>query len=177
MKKFMMMLALLLGMAATNAGDIDDIFGGGETVFEFEKFSDEEIFLKIDADAEIACNDGLCTLHSMTNKYGGWSVSFNLGEGSTSGNGGGTNIYTNGSAGCDDCPRDYWGIEVMYGKGTCTQTINVPRSVYYSINRYMYGLMTETGGTRRGFTPADQAMIIFYTTIISKATGCTMQNN
>jgi hypothetical protein len=39
----------------------------------------------------------------------------------------------------------------------------------------MYGLMAEDGGTRRGFTPADEAMIMFYTTIMSKASGCTMQ--
>lgn len=42
----------------------------------------------------------------------------------------------------------------------------------YALNRYMYGLMTETGGTRRGFTPADEAMIMFYTTVMKQATGC-----
>jgi hypothetical protein len=36
----------------------------------------------------------------------------------------------------------------------------------------MYGLMTETGETKRGFTPADEAMIMFYTTIMKQANGC-----
>jgi hypothetical protein len=36
----------------------------------------------------------------------------------------------------------------------------------------MYGLISEEGGTRRGFTPADEAMIMFYSTIMKQATGC-----
>ncbi len=174
MKKLLLMLMFLLG-SATFAGDIDDMFGDGEDDFEFERFSDNRILLAIDQDAEVACHAGLCTLHSVSNTYGGWEVSFNVGEGQSSGSTGSTNIYTGGSSTCDDCPRDYWGIEVSYSRGNCTQEINVPRSVYYAVNRYMYGLMTETGGTRRGFTPADEAMIMFYTTIMSKANGCTMQ--
>lgn len=175
MKNVLLTLALLFSTALF-AGDIDDMFGGGEDEFEFERFSDSQILLQIDADAEVACHSGVCTLHSVSNNYGGWEVSFNLGEGNSTNNGGGTNIYTGGAGvGCNDCPRDYWGIQVKYGRGQCTQRINVPRSVYYAVNRYMYGLMTEEGGTRRGFTPADEAMIMFYTTIMAKATGCTMQ--
>lgn len=178
MKKVLLVLALLFNTALF-AGDIDDMFGGGEDEFEFNRYSDNQIQLAIDEDARVACSNGLCTLHSVNNRYGGWSVSFNVGEGSNMNNNGGTNIYTGGNtgAGCNDCPRDYWGVQVRYGRGQCTQTISVPRSVYYAVNTYMYGLMTEEGGTRRGFTPADEAMIMFYTTIISKATGCTMGDN
>lgn len=178
MKNFIVLIALLAS-TTTFAGDIDDIFNRGETEFEFERFSDDGILLAIDQDAELACVNGLCTLHSVTNRYGGFEVSFNLGEGSPNSNGTGvTNIYTGGKPGgsnCSTCPQQYWGITLKYRKGQCTQKINVPRSVYYAINRYMYGLMTEEGGTRRGFTPADEAMIMFYTTIMSKATGCTLQ--
>jgi hypothetical protein len=175
MKSVLLMLALCLSVSLS-AGTIDDMFGGGEDEFEFERFSDGQILLAIDRDADMACHAGVCTLHSVDNNYGGWEVSFNLGEGSPQGNGGNTtNIYTGGNTSCDGCPRDYWGVQVKYSQGNCVQNINVPRSVYYSLNRYMYGLMTETGGTRRGFTPADEAMIMFYTTIMSKANGCTMQ--
>jgi hypothetical protein len=31
--------------------------------------------------------------------------------------------------------------------------------------------MQETGETRKGFTPADEAMIMFYTTIMKQASG------
>lgn len=175
MKKFFL-IALALFSLQVFAQDVDDLFGGGETEFEFERFSDGEILLQIDRDAEVACKNGVCTLHSVSNRYGGWEVSFNVGEGQNVNNGGGTNIYTGDSGNnCRDCPRDFWGIQIKYGAGRCTQTIQVPRAVYYAVNRYMYGLMTEDGGTRRGFTPADEAMIMFYTTIMSKASGCTMQ--
>lgn len=174
MKNLLLMLALVMSTTIF-AGDIDDMFGGGEDEFEFERFDDSRILLAIDADAEIACRDGLCTLHSVSNTYGGFEATFNLGEGDGSSDSSTTNIYTDSSSSgssCSDCD-DYWGIEVSYSRGRCTQTVNVPRSVYYAINRYMYGLMTETGGTRRGFTPADEAMIMFYTTILTKATGCS----
>ena len=173
MKKLTTLLLTLLMVSTLAGGDIiDDVYSGGEDDFEFERFSDSSILVAIDADAEIACSNGLCTLHSVTNKYGGFEASFNVGEGNQS-TGSGTNIFLDGDSGSTS--GEYWGITLKYRKGTCTQTINVPRSVYYSINRYMYGLMTETGGTRRGFTPADEAMIMFYTTIMSKASGCTMQ--
>jgi len=175
MKNLLLVLALLFNTALF-AGDIDDMFGGGEDEFEFDRFSDGQILLAIDRDADVACHAGVCTLHSVSNTYGGFEASFNVGEGTTSNNGSSTtNIYTGGSNSCDDCPRDYWGITLKYSRGNCVQRINVPRSVYYAVNRYMYGLMTEDGGTRRGFTPADEAMIMFYTTIMSKANGCTMQ--
>ena len=171
-------MALLMASvsSATFAGDIDDLFSGGEDEFQFERFSDESVLLKIDADAQIACNAGVCTLHTVTNRYGEFEVSFNVGEGDTDSNNSGTTIITGGGAqdGYQTINQNeqYWGATVSYKKGACTQSINVPRSVYYSINRYMYGLMTDEGGTRRGFTPADEAMIMFYTTIMDKANGC-----
>lgn len=174
MKKLSLLFTLLL---ASNlyAGTIDDIFAPGDDQFQFERFSDEMVLVQIDQDANIACKDGLCTLHSVTNNYGGIEVSFQIGEGNTSNSGSGsvTNIYTGGN-GNNIGDGTFWGFNIRYKRGNCTQTINVPRSVYYAINRYMYGLMTDTGGTRRGFTPADEAMIMFYTTIMDKASGCTM---
>jgi len=175
MKNLMALLLCLMTVNSFAGGDnIDDIYAGGEDEFEFERFSDNEILLAIDADAEIACSNGLCTLHSITNDYQNFEVSFNVGEGNQTGSGSGTIINLgDGTSTSEVSP--FWGIKLAYRDGSCTQTINVPRSVYYSVNRYMYGLMTETGGTRRGFTPADEAMIMFYTTIMNKADGCTMQ--
>ena len=179
MKNLITLLALLFTVTSF-AGDVDDIFAGGEREFEFERFSDNGILLAIDEDAELACSNGLCTLHSVSNTYGGFEVAFNVGEGNPQSTGTGTTIYTgdykpDGDGQCNECIQPYWGITIKYRRGRCTQKINVPRSVYYAINRYMYGLMTEEGGTRRGFTPADEAMIMFYTTIMSKASGCTLQ--
>ncbi|OUR99948.1 hypothetical protein A9Q84_02650 [Halobacteriovorax marinus] len=174
MKKLiaLMTLALALNVSATN---VDDLFAGGEREFEFDRFADNSILLAIDEEAEMACSNGVCTLHAVTNNYGGFEVAFNVGEGNSNSNGGGTNIYTGNGGYNTNGDSEHWGFTVKYRRGACTQRIKVPKSVYYAINRYMFGLMTEEGGTRRGFTPADEAMIMFYTTIMSRANGCTMQ--
>lgn len=174
MKKVLLTLALACSFTVS-ATNVDDLFAGGEREFEFDRFADDSILLAIDEEAEMACEKGVCTLHAVTNNYGGFEVAFNVGEGDNNNNGGGTNIYTGGAGYNTNDNSEYWGFTVKYRRGQCTQRIRVPKSVYYSINRYMYGLMTEEGGTRRGFTPADEAMIMFYTTIMSKANGCTMQ--
>ena len=170
-----LILALLMTFSIL-AGDIDDVFGGGDDDFRFERFSDEAILLEIDREAAIACENGLCTLHSVENRYGEFEVSFNVGEGNPFAGGNrsdGVQIYTGGYGDCNFCDNQmYWGFQVKYTKGKCTQTVKVPKSVYYAVNRYMYGLLTDEGDTRRGFTPADEAMIMFYTTIMNNIQGC-----
>ena len=66
-----------------------------------------------------------------------------------------------------------WGVNIAYNVGHCTQTVMVPRALFYALNRYMYGLMQANGEAKKGFTPADEAMIMFYTTIAKQATGCS----
>ncbi|TNE99676.1 MAG: hypothetical protein EP326_07675 [Deltaproteobacteria bacterium] len=186
MKKLFLILNLLAlfsaPLFAQEDDNVDDIFGGGTDEFEFERFSDDRILLAIDADAAVNCTkEGLCTLSAVTSNSHRFTVNFNLGEGNM---GGGYGGYGNGGTGSGtvinigdgqdaDAPRDYWGVNIRYTAGTCTQKIKVPRALFYSINRYMYGLMNSDGSVRRGFTPADEAMILFYTTILNKASGCS----
>lgn len=173
--KFVAFLFVVLVSQSLLSSEIDDLFGSGDREFEFERFSNEEVLLVIDQDAEIACNRGVCTLHSVRNRFGGFEVSFTVGEGNPNATSGTvTNIYTDGASRDVNENRNFWAFTVRYRRGNCTQNINVPRSVYYAVNRYMYGLMEDDGSTRRGFTPADEAMIMFYTTIMDKASGCTM---
>lgn len=174
MKKLILLTALLFS-SLSFATNVDDLFAGGEREFEFDRFADDSILEAIDTESQIACDHGVCTIHAVTNNYGGFEVAFNVGEGQNGNNNGGTNIYTGNAGYNTNGETEYWGFTVKYTRGQCTQRVRVPKSVYYAVNRYMYGLMTEEGGTRRGFTPADEAMIMFYTTIISKANGCTMQ--
>lgn len=159
------------------ASDMDDFLSSGEREFQLRRFSNEEVLLQIDRDAEIACKpNGLCVLTAVSTNDERFTVELSVGQGNNGQIGGdGNNIYL---------PGDYeghtynnndinWGISVRYTKGRCRQQIEVPRALYYSVNRYLYGLMTEEGGVRRGFTPADEAMIMFYITIQKLATGCT----
>ena len=173
---FFVFFVLTFSVAAVRADDIDDTFNTGDREFKFEIFSNEGILLAIDKDAKVACSpDGQCVLSSVKTDSHGWEASFNIGQGNSINNtNGGTTIITGGMPNtCSTCNGLTLGITLAYKVGHCTQTVMVPRSLYYALNRYMYGLMQETGETKKGFTPADEAMIMFYTTISKQATGCS----
>jgi hypothetical protein len=179
--KKILLMAMIVLSATTSvfADDIDDIFVPGDGEFKFERFSNEGILLSIDRDARVACHsNGQCVLSSVQSNNKGWEVSFNFGQGNgISGNSGTTIItggYDSGKNDCNTCNGINWGLTVSYKKGQCTQQVMVPRALYYSMNRYLYGLMQENGETRKGFTPADEAMIMFYSTIMKQASasGC-----
>lgn len=156
--------------------EYDDVFGGGNDEFEFERFDNESILVAIKRDMEVACNRaGLCTLSAVTSTDRRFTAQFQIGEGNPMGSfgntGNGTTVIVPG-AGQTYESQPYYGVSLRFTTGKCTQNVQVPRSLYISMNRYLYGLMTEEGGTRRGFTPADEAMIMFYSTVMKQATGC-----
>lgn len=176
MKKLLAVLIILASvMTIARASDIDDAFDPGDGEFKFKRFSTEGILLEIDKDAKIACTaDGLCKLSSVRSDSNGWETSFNVGQGGGTTSNGGTTIITGGYDSASTCPTcTHWGITITYRVNHCTQTVLVPKSLYYAMNRYMYGLLAENGDTKKGFTPADEAMIMFYTTIMKQATGCS----
>ncbi|MGB0454123.1 MAG: hypothetical protein ACPGJV_10460 [Bacteriovoracaceae bacterium] len=173
--KMLLMTFLLIGSSHTIADEIDDLFAGGESEreFEFKRFSREHIFAAIAHDAKLVCKNGLCTLTASHKKYRRFNVSFSLGEGNQNDSistGGGTIIDLGGNNNNSD--DSFWGLRVSYEQGYCDEEIRVPRLLYYVINRYIAGLLDEEGDTRMGFTPADEAMIMFYTTISKQLTGC-----
>lgn len=175
MKKILLLTLLIINSLGF-AGTIDDIFDPGNKEFVFERFSDNQILLAIDNDAKIACqSNGQCVLSSGKTDSKGWEIAFNVGQGGVTNVNGGTTIitsgYNQGQNNCNNCQQGHWGFLVAYRVGHCTQEVLVPRSLYYSMNRYLYGLMQETGETRKGFTPADEAMIMFYSTIMKQATA------
>ncbi len=173
-------LTVVTSVASTSfAEDAGDIFIPGDGEFEFERFSNEGILLAIDRDARVACHsNGQCVLSSVQSDSKGWEVSFNFGQGNSINSGSGTTIitggYDSGKNDCNTCNGINWGLTLTYKKSSCTQQVMVPRALYYSMNRYLYGLMQETGETRKGFTPADETMIMFYSTIMKQASasGC-----
>jgi hypothetical protein len=155
--------------------DYESRFAEGSEEFEFKKFDDDTILLAIRRDMEFACDKkGLCILSAVTSRDQRFTVQFNIGEGHNpyGVQGNGTTVIIPGSGGYPQSTSPYYGITLRYTRARCTQMIQVPRSLYMSMNRYMYGLMTEAGETRRGFSPADEAMIMFYSTIMKQATGC-----
>jgi hypothetical protein len=161
---------------ATEKEKYEQRYGTENDEFEFEKFDNETILLAIKKDMDIACNkQGLCTLSAVTSNDNRFTIQLNIGQGYNMGGvsgGSGTTVIVPGASGQTYSSEPYYGVSVRYTISKCTQMIKVPRSLYISLNRYMYGLISEEGGTRRGFTPADEAMIMFYSTIMKQATGC-----
>lgn len=153
----------------------EEQFGSGNDEFEFERFDNESIHLAIKRDMDVACDKkGLCTLSAVTSNDSRFTAQFNIGEGYPMNGyqGNGTTVIVPNSNNYQNGAESFYGVSLKYTRAKCTQLIQVPRSLYISINRYMYGLMTEDGSTRRGYTPADEAMIMFYSTIMKQATGC-----
>lgn len=156
--------------------DYEERFGKGNDEFEFEKFDNESVLVMIKRDMDVACDKkGLCTLSAVTSNDRRFTTQFVVGQGNNMAGmntGSGTTVILPGSSGYNYSNEPYFGLILRFTTGRCSQNIRVPRSLYISINRYMYGLMNDDGGTRRGFTPADEAMIMFYSTIMKQATGC-----
>ena len=154
----------------------EERFGKGNDEFEFEKFDNESVLVMIKRDMDVACDKkGLCTLSAVTSNDRRFTTQFVVGQGNNMAGmntGSGTTVILPGSSGHNFSNEAYFGLILRFTTGRCSQNIRVPRSLYISINRYMYGLMNDEGGTRRGFTPADEAMIMFYSTIMKQAIGC-----
>ncbi len=185
MKKLLIISLVLLGSLSAQAketgmGDFnneDELFetiAGGDEAFEFIRYSPEFVQMSIHEDMKVACKKAMCTLFSINNSGDEFKVSFNVGTGEQNYEGGNNIIIVpgNGQSSNASDSGHFVGINVSYTYKTCEQEIKVPRSLYIAMNTYMYGLISEEGTTRRNFTPADEAMIIFYSTIIKQATGC-----
>ncbi len=64
MKNFFLIL-LFWGSFPCFAGEVDDLFSQGDREFQFERYSDEEILVRINEEAEIACDGSQCVLSSV----------------------------------------------------------------------------------------------------------------
>ncbi len=176
MKKMFAFSLLLLNCLSLQANStLDETLGGGSQEFEYVKYSDQYIQMKIHQNAQVNCKDGLCVLFSQTTHSNNFSMEFSVGEnasgGSYSGSSNGTVVVVPSSS-SSSTVQPYVGLTLKYSVGNCTQNIKVPESLYVAMNTFLYHFITENGTPVRGFTPADEAMIMFYSTIMKQATGC-----
>ncbi len=175
MKKLLLIVMLML--TTSLFAQVDD-FEDGTDEYEFEAYSNEMILKKIEDDMEFSCTQGgLCTLSATTTREQRFTTSVNFGLGSPfnnfgGNNGSGTTVVVPGTTAGANESQPYWGVQLMYSRGKCTQEVKVPRSIYIALNRYMYSLLDENGDTRKALDPAKEAMIMFYTTIVAQAKGC-----
>jgi len=178
MVRILSALAFVLLALHAFADDLNETLGGGSKEFEYVRYTDEYIQLKIHEAAMVNCHKSLCTLFAQTTRHHDFSLEFSVGEsanggsGSTSGGSGSIIVVpTNNTA--SNTVRPYIGLVARYSIGKCTQKIKVPESLYISMNTFLYNLINEDGTPQRGFTPADEAMIMFYSTIMKQASSCT----
>jgi len=140
------------------------------------------IHKKITEDMDVSCKGSLCTIAQKDTHNRGWSVTLNVGEGPAGygygygyGNGGGSTVIVGDPS--QNQNQQYYGVTVRYENMHCTSNTNIDKSMYEVLKTYILSMLTEDGATKRTFTPADQATILQYVTMISNTDGCRSSNN
>ncbi|QDK37255.1 protease [Bdellovibrio sp. NC01] len=149
-------------------------FDGGSGEFDPRPnptYNEAEIQKKIAQEMEIACSGNLCKIVGTDGQGQGWTVSFNVGYGNNNNNNG-TAIYIGDNP--NNANNMNWnaGITVTYKNYTCQSSLRVTPAVYRFVNTYMYNMVNSDGSTKRNFSPADQTVILFYTTMLNKVESC-----
>lgn len=163
-------LILSLNQGNINAND----YGGGTPGATTTEQRIEVV--KRDA-SHIACEGNLCKIFSINIDSQKFTIGANLGDSRTGGGyyggyyGGGTIPNPDGPT--NNIGRFSAGITVTWEDANCTKTINVDKAVYDSVTEYMKLLVNRDGTTNPSFTPAEQTMIVFYTTIMQLLRGST----
>ncbi len=138
------------------------------------RYSDGYLEWQISRGAEFACKGDRCELASTDSQGKSFTVEFHTGYGSQNSGSGGSGgvIIINGQP--ELVPQQpFVGVTLRYTRSSCSQQVNVPRSLYVAMNIYLYRLLNEDGSPERVMTPAQQTMILFYTTILNQAKGCS----
>lgn len=156
-----------------------DEFDGGSGEFDPRpnpRYTEAEIQKKIQQEMAVACSGNLCKIVGTDSSGEGWTVSFNVGYGNGNSNSG-TAIYIGDER--NNRNQSDWnaGVTVTYKNYTCQSNLRVTPAVYRFVNTYMYNMVNADGSTKRNFSPADQTVILFYTTMLNKVEACGNNNN
>lgn len=174
------LLAVLTVFISLSSPSFADEFDGGSPEYDprpTPHYTEAEIQRRIENEMAVACRGNLCSIVGTDGHGEGWTVSFNVGYGSSP-NGGGNNFYIGESGNDNNSGSDYYaGITVTYKNYSCTSSLRVTPSVYRFVNTYMYNMVNADGSTKRNFSPADQTVILFYTTMLNKVDNCKAINN
>ena len=127
--------------------------------------------------ANLACTGSLCTLFSVSINKKSFNITTYVGDGMPGTSTGTNNYYGNNQNGQSGATGQLgYGIELTWENTHCTKNVNVDKSVYDSVTTYMKELTNSTPGepsTYPQFTPAEQTMILFYTTVMDLTKGST----
>ncbi len=154
-------------------------FSGGAADFDPSYYSPSAVHRLIQDSMRIQCHEGLCQMAMVDTHGSSFVVEVSAGYGpnngiNASGGGGqGGVVVVNPNSGGASVSQPFFGLTLRYTTQRCRQYVNVPTALYVSLNTYLYGLINEDGTTKRTFDPAEQTMILFYTTILKQASGCS----
>lgn len=168
-------LTLVSSLAFADAQTANDEYGNatpGATSTSTKEIMDQDR-------ANLACNGSLCTLFSVTVNKKSFNITTYVGDGmpSPQGSGSSTNYYVNSNGTqTGGTGKLGYGIQVSWENTHCTKNVDVDKSVYDSVTTYMRELLNSTPGegkTYPQFTPAEQTMLLFYTTVMDLTKGST----
>lgn len=163
----------LIAIMTSSVSFAENFEKGVEEEFKFTRYSDDQIQIEIQNKIKVACKGDRCELASVTNRGESFVVSIHAGINENNTNtGSGVVIVDGGHVADNNSNGPSIGVTMKYVKGQCTQTVHVPQSLYIAMNTYLYRLLNEDGSIERQFSPAQQTMILFYTTILKQASGC-----
>ena len=164
-----LIIAITSSTAVFAADDYSEPTPGASTV------ENKAIFDK-DKD-NIACKGSLCTLFSVTSNNRTFNITTYVGDGMPTSSGSGTTNYYGSTTGTTGATGTLgYGIEISAEWTHCVKNINVDKSVYDAVTTYMRELINTTPGepsTYPQFTPAEQTMLLFYTTVMDLTKGAT----
>jgi len=156
-------------------------YDGGAPEYEQIYYTPAYISKMIAENMSIQCYRGLCEMAMVDTRGEAFVAEVSAGYGvqngmngmggSGGGTGGGLVVVSSGAYATT--PQPYAGVTLRYVAQHCKQSVRVPVSLYVSMNTYLYNLINEDGTTKRTFDPAEQTMILFYTTVMKQANGCT----
>lgn len=173
MKKLVLLLGVLASMNAF-AGEFDEDSPEYDTR-PVPGYTEADIQRKIQEEMAVACSNNLCTIVGTDSAGSSWTVAFQVGYGRPTNTGSGDTIYI-GDKYQNESEKGYASVTVAYKNYKCTTNMRVTPSVYRFVNTYMYNMVNADGSTKRNFSPADQTVILFYTTMLNKVEGCKNNN-
>ncbi|MCM2277339.1 MAG: hypothetical protein NDJ89_04630 [Oligoflexia bacterium] len=166
---------LLAGVVRAEGDDYGDSTpGGGLPELTKDQFLKDK--------ANLACEGSLCKIFSVSLNSTKFTVSTFVGTNNRMNNGNSSsyNVYYGGGDPYNNPNYNLnepgYGIQLTWEKTNCTKTVNVDKSVYEAVTTYMTALVNAKPGedpTFPAFTPAEQTMILFYTTVMNLVKGAT----
>ncbi|WP_415061200.1 protease [Bdellovibrio sp.] len=169
--KIKMLLTGLLLMTGIQAAATE--FDNGSDEFEprpLPHYSEAELQKQIENEMAVACSGNLCKIVGQDSHGSGWTVQFQVGYGRANG-GNGDTIYIGDYRDNND-NKGFASITVSYKNYKCHSSMLVTPAVYRFVNTYLYNMVNSDGSVKRNFSPADQTVILFYTTMLNKVNSC-----